>query len=187
MQQSSLLEGCLHLTGNLQSGSHGGGQAGLHIGFGAQGLPHEGPQEGCPQAGPQEGPHEGCPQEGRQVGCPQAGSHMGWHSGAHGCSGAQVGSQTWAGCSQTGAVSSQHVLLAQPTQISAVVHKKSNEAIIPSCFFINDSFRLFLVMVDLKNLYVVSRLNFSVVWRAARKNLLLMFTVQRELRKLSGV
>lgn len=138
LQQSSLLEGCLHLTGNLQSGSHGGGQAGWQAGLGQAGAQ----ADFGGQAGAQAGLHAGA----------QAGAHLGWHTGSHagwhtGAQGAHSGSLTGAGCSQTGAVS-QQLLLAQPTQINVVAHKKSNEAIIPSCFFIYDSFRFF-VLVDL--------------------------------------
>lgn len=62
MQQSSLLEGCLHRIGILQSGSQGCGHTGLQVGFGAQagaqaGL-HTGAQAG-PHAGAQAGPHSG--------------------------------------------------------------------------------------------------------------------------------
>lgn len=121
MQQSSLLDGCLQRTGNLQSGSQGGGQTGLQTGL----------QTGF---GAQAGAHAGA----------QTGAQAGAQTGAQHGSGAQHG----ADCSQTGAVS-QHLLSAQPAHMSAVAHKKTNEAIIPSCFFISDSFRLFLVMVDL--------------------------------------
>lgn len=142
LQQSSLLDGCLQWTGNLHSVSHaGGGQTGLQAGFGAHAVGHAG-------FGVHAGAHTGF---GAHTGAHTGfGAHTGAQTGAHG-SGAQTGAhagwQIGAGCSHTGA-SSQHLLSAQPTHMSAVVHKKSNEVINPSCFFINDSFRLFLVMVD---------------------------------------
>jgi hypothetical protein len=145
LQQSSLLEGCLHGVGILHSGSQGAGATGLgaqagggHTGFGAQ-----------TGAGAQTG-------FGAQIGF-GAQTGFGGHTGSQVGAGAQTGFGGQIGAvshigfgSHTGAASSQH-LSAQPTQMRAVAHKKSNEVIHPSCFFIDDSFRLLMVMVDFKS------------------------------------
>jgi hypothetical protein len=136
-QLSSLLLGWLHLAGNLQRGSQAGGGHALHTGaqagFGGQAGAHAGGGQTGLQAGAQAGLQAGGGQTGLQAG--------GWQTGLQGCgghAGLAIGAH---GCSHTGAASvSQHVL-EQPTQNSAVVHKKSNEANIPSCFLINDSLR----------------------------------------------
>jgi len=66
-QQSSLLDGCLHRTGALQTGSlHGGGHAGAHLGS---------------HAGAHFGSHLGS-HLGSYLGS-HTGAHFGWHTGAH--------------------------------------------------------------------------------------------------------
>jgi hypothetical protein len=128
-QQSSLLEGCWHLTSGLQTGSQGGGHAG------AQGGGHTGGQTGLQtgaQGGGQTGGHTGA-QTGGQIGlqtggqgCGQCGGHTGSHAGWH---------VVWHG-------SSQQFLSAQPENVRAESATKSNEVSSPSCFLINDSFVL---------------------------------------------
>jgi len=80
-QFSSALVPCLHLTGILHIGSHGGGQTGAHTGAGL----HTGGQTGA--------------QTGAGL---HTGAHTGLHAGGH--TGLHIGLQ---GCSQTGAVSQQ--------------------------------------------------------------------------------
>jgi hypothetical protein len=72
----------------------------------------------------------------------QAGAHTGAQTGLHGSIGGQTGLHGagtahtgWHGCSQADGAQSV-VEPEHPTHIRAVVHKKINEAIFPSCFLI---------------------------------------------------
>lgn len=132
LQQSSLLVGKWHFAAGLQRGSgghtgHGGGHAGGgHAGAHAGGW-HAGAQAGAHAGGGQAGAHAGGGHTGLQVG-------GGGHTGLHGAG--------QAGCSHTlGHAShedelSQALLPEHPPHRRAVVHKKTNEVINPSCFFI---------------------------------------------------
>ncbi len=135
-QQSSLLDGCWHFTSGLQTGSHGGGQGGLHTG--AHGGGHTGGQTGL-QTGAQGGGHTGAQIGGHGL---QIGAQGGGHSGAHSIwrIGGDSGSHT--GWHVVSHGSSQQFLSAQPVKVRADSATKSNEVSSPSCFFINDSFVL---------------------------------------------